>query len=397
MRRIRVLTTALAALILLGASSIAMPGQAAASTASWSQYHYGATKTGYNPRETILNKSNVGSLKVVWQTDLVALINSSPIVADGQVFVQDDNANVFALRLGDGHVNWSASLGISSEESAPAVWGDLLIGASDDGAGGGGALVALDVATGAVVWRTPLASPTWSATPTISGDSVFVTSGTDAGTTIYRIAARTGRVIWHHAQPMPTDRMLGSVAVSGESAVVGGSDGLVYCFNAANGKLRWKSQAFGTIDDFGIYGGVAIYDGVVYTATAGYTTALRLRDGHVLWHAAGGGTVVPAVGSSAVYIGDLFGTAMRSFSARTGRLRWTSPMLGADWGAPALANGVVYIVSDFDLEAYSASSGQLLFSYPVSSSEETTSAPAVVNGRVYVGSADGVVRAFGLR
>jgi outer membrane protein assembly factor BamB len=247
------------------------------------------------------------------------------------------------------------------------------------------------------VWRTPLASPTWSATPTISGDSVFVTSGTDAGTTIYRIEARTGRVIWHHAQPMPTDRMLGSIAVSGAGAVVGGSDGFVYCFNPANGKLRWKSQALGAPDDPAIYGGVAIYDGVVYTATFDYTTAMRLRDGHVLWHTAGGGGVVPAVGLSEVYIGDYSGTAMLSFNARTGRLRWSSPMLGADTGAPALANGVVYIAAVSDLEAYSASSGRLLFSYPISISEGTTSAPTVVNGRVYVGSADGVVRAFGLR
>jgi outer membrane protein assembly factor BamB len=60
---------------------------------------------------------------------------------------------------------------------------------------------------------------------------------------------------------------------------------------------------------------------------------------------------------------------------------------------------VVYVLSD-NLYALKASTGALLWSYPVSGSTNVcclSSSPAVVNGAVYVGSVDGNVYAFGLK
>ena len=71
------------------------------------------------------------------------------------------------------------------------------------------------------------------------------------------------------------------------------------------------------------------------------------------------------------------------------QLAWSYPTGGGIPSPPALANGILYVVSqDFYLYALDATTGSLLWKYTLGAVVD--SSPAVVNGVVYVGSSDGM-------
>ena len=76
------------------------------------------------------------------------------------------------------------------------------------------------------------------------------------------------------------------------------------------------------------------------------------------------------------------------------KVKWSYTTGGNVGTSPAVANGVVYVGSaDGNVYALNASTGAKLWSYHAGGID---SSPAVANGVVYVGSADGSLYAFGL-
>ena len=61
-----------------------------------------------------------------------------------------------------------------------------------------------------------------------------------------------------------------------------------------------------------------------------------------------------------------------------------------------LANGVVYVGTDQQLVAYNAVTGALLYQSDTTTTLASWASPAVVNGRVYMGSGDNRVMVLGL-
>ena len=125
---------------------------------------YGGTLN--NHREQLKEKSidtgNVSELGVAWQTTTPdgGLIHSTPIVANGCVFIGTELGNVYALNVKTGKVVWKRSVGKSEGSNiaegagivgAPAVVGKLVyVGATTPK---GSVLSALDRRTGKVVWK----------------------------------------------------------------------------------------------------------------------------------------------------------------------------------------------------------------------------------------------------
>ena len=74
------------------------------------------------------------------------LVNSSPAVANGVVYVGSDDNNVYALNASTGALLWSYTTG-STVVSSPAVAnGVVYVGSSDDN------VYALNASTGALLW-----------------------------------------------------------------------------------------------------------------------------------------------------------------------------------------------------------------------------------------------------
>ncbi len=78
--------------------SLKVPREAIPGT-NWSQFHYGPQHRGFNPYENVLSSSNVQQLNRAWSYPTGALIQSSPAVANGVVFVGSFDKTLYAYSL----------------------------------------------------------------------------------------------------------------------------------------------------------------------------------------------------------------------------------------------------------------------------------------------------------
>jgi outer membrane protein assembly factor BamB len=78
--------------------------------------------------------------------------------------------------------------------------------------------------------------------------------------------------------------------------------------------------------------------------------------------------------------------AVRAIDPATGAVLWVHRLAGPTYGAPTVANGVVFLPDTFTdtLQALDAATGLLLWAAPLIG--PPASAPAVVGDRVFVGS-----------
>jgi outer membrane protein assembly factor BamB len=401
MRFARLLAPLFLASIVAAGAVASSPGVASASgSGSWTQFHYAATRSGYDPLEKTLNPGNVGRISVRLQATFSGSVYDTPLVSGGRIFVSDASGKLTALRQSDGRKLWSATVGFIPD-STPAIWNGQIVAPGVDAKGS--FVAAFDVVTGSLRWRTRLSVDQYASitAPAIFGSTVYVS----AGTSIYALSASSGRVLWKTRLTTSSDGIVaGPVAVSGygEYVVAAGLDGHVYALDAATGSVHWNVLAGGGID----HAGPSIYSGIVYVpegasgAEGGgvYLCALQVSDGRLLWRSDIGDDVhvTPAAGQGRVFIGSI-DDGVEALDSKTGALLWAAPYQGEVWGAPMLANGVVYFGTDEQLVAYDAATGNLLYLSQISTSIASMASPAVVDGRVYMGSGDDEMLVLGLR
>ena len=164
-------------------------------------------QTRFYPAKQI-GRDNVKNLHVAWifQTDVKELLETSPIVVDGVMFVTTSFSHVYALDAKTGQQLWhyNHKMGpITTYCCGPnnrgvQVLGDRVYVATLDAK-----LVALNAKTGDVVWSTDIADPElgYSETmaPTVVKDKVLIgTNGGEYGIRGFLKAydAKTGKLIW---------------------------------------------------------------------------------------------------------------------------------------------------------------------------------------------------------
>jgi outer membrane protein assembly factor BamB len=162
---------------------------------------------------------------------------------------------------------------------------------------------------------------------------------------------------------------------------VGNKNGWYYVLNAANlaGGLVWSRQfaTGGGNPVKGILAPTAYYPGTVTNGAGKSCTG-------VLYLAAGMTTLN----------GKAVNGSISALCALTGQSLWQKGTAGLIWAAPALANGLVADQNGATLEVRDWSTGAVLFSHTISHNIQGEAAFA--NGRIYVGSTDHNLYAFGL-
>ena len=119
----------------------------------------------------------------------------------------------------------------------------------------GGYVVALNTATGSLIWRFATNNQIQSS-PTVANGIVYV--GSYSGY-IYALNATNGALIWSYRAGGPT---YSSPAIVNGVLYVGANDGNVYALNANNGGLIWIFYA-GNI----VYSSPAVVNNVVYVCS----------------------------------------------------------------------------------------------------------------------------------
>src|SRR6516165_9376483 len=162
---------------------------------------------------TQINTSNIKQLKGAWMTrlkgsgfDAKYSFEASPLVKDGIMYVITGNDDVFALYAKTGEIRWEYWSGISRNRLLCCGWanrglamgeGLLFFGQLD------ATVVALDMKTGEVVWKTPIAQyeDGYSITSAPLYYDGIVYSGISGGEYGVRgrltaLDAKTGAILW---------------------------------------------------------------------------------------------------------------------------------------------------------------------------------------------------------
>jgi len=158
--------------------------------------------------------------------------------------------------------------------------------------------------------------------------------------------------------------------------------------NAVDLQLKWKNSI--GRDNGGIQPIVTFANGVIYFGSDGSGLfALNAGSGALLWNYStpdGAEIGAPAVANGVVYAGG--GDNVYALNANTGANLWSYTTGGRVLSSPAVVNGVIYIGSnDHNVYALNAGTGARLWSFATGDTIEDSS-PAVVDGVVYIGSSD---------
>jgi outer membrane protein assembly factor BamB len=180
---------------------------------NWSEFHR-ANMQRWNPCEKLLNVKNVGNLSVKWAYAAGNEVDSSPVVANGVVYVGSDlgDNKVYALNATTGVLLWSYTT-TNSVASAPAVSKGVVYV-------NGAEVYALNAKTGTLLWSYATGGGSDSPSPAITEGVVYI----GANNTVYALNANTGAKLWSY----PTGgSVFSSPAVANAVVYVGSDDGKV--------------------------------------------------------------------------------------------------------------------------------------------------------------------------
>jgi outer membrane protein assembly factor BamB len=214
---------------------------------------------------------NARTGKVRWRRR-IGPSESSPVVANGLVYVGDWRGTVHAFTARRGRTRWTFTTGDDVKGGVAVSGRRLYVGSYD------GHLYALDARTGRRLWRGSAQERfggrgNFYATPAAAYGRVYI-GNTDGK--VYSFGATTGKVRWSHHTG---SYVYSSAAVWRERVYAGSHDKNLYCFDAATGRVRWRFRANGKIS-----GAPTVINGLVYFSTVkGRTYALDARNARLRW------------------------------------------------------------------------------------------------------------------
>ena len=263
-----------------------------------------------------------------------------------------------------------------------------------------GTLFAVNARTGKRAWRYR-ARRCVAASPGLRGGTVYMTflnrrpcnrEGKHLTGELVALAAGNGKVRWRkEIGPSESSPLLWRGLL-----YVGDWRGIVYCYVARTGKLKWTFRTKGEIK-----GALALASGRVYVGSYDHRVyALDALTGKLAWRARaqqrlgprGRFYSTPAVAYGRVYIGGTDGKVY-SYGASTGKLRWSKSTGDFVYSSPAVSDGRVYIGSyNGRFYALDAATGDVRWQFrangPISGSA------TVIDGIVYFATLKG--RTYGL-
>jgi glucose dehydrogenase len=311
---------------------------AATPTGTWADPN-GDLGNTRNAAGSVISAANVASLREAWSFHIIGTaaagvhgagaLAANPVVTGGTVYLQDLDANVYAIALATGKLRWEHVVNVP-EATGPgpdgvAVAGGVVYGDTPT------SVFALNASTGAVIWSDSAllgsGQGTFEIQPTVAGGRVYLASAYGSGP--------------------------------------GG--GVLVALSAGDGRLLWK---FNTVIGAQAAGVSALGLG----SGGAWQTPLAGSDGSVTF---GIGNPYQSIGQAITHPArQLYTDSVLNLDAATGRLRWyyqgvpndfmdhdlqASPIAASVGGVPAIIGGgkvgIVYAIN--------ASTGALLWKAPV--------------------------------
>ncbi len=385
-----------------------------------------------------------------WSFKTGGRIYSSPIVANGTVYIGSDDHSLYAIEKSNGKLKWKFTTN-GWIRSTPALFKGTLFSLSYDGV-----FYAVDAKTGRRKWlfktngERQYEAPgihgllpadqmitddwdTYLSSPAIAREKVYFGSGDG---NVYALNVKDGKEIWHfktggvvHSSPAVSEGLVyigswdrnlyaldasngkekwrfttgndtvyynqvgiqGSPVVSDSLLYFGCRDSHIYCLNKYTGNERWSFDAKGSW----VIVTPTLYDGKLYAATSDSHRFLILDPltGNVLSENDTKTYVFgsPVATKNVVYV-PTFGGSLMAFDSNSAKLLWIWETKAAkDNNQDALNEDGYYNANIFFSRNAADTPSEMNRIYSVGS---ILSTPWVQNGTIYFGSTDSTVYAL---
>ncbi|MCQ8279406.1 PQQ-like beta-propeller repeat protein [Acetobacteraceae bacterium KSS8] len=325
---------------------------------------------GRIPSHEAVNEATTGgqaALKRRWTTSLGTgeggrlVLAAEPVVAGGRIYAMDARGVVNAFDAGDGHRIWRTDTkpkkSRSSNVGGGLTFADNIIYVVD----GVAESLALDAATGKILWRVNVGTPGRSAPTVIDGRMFFGT----IDERLFALDVANGNQLWVYQATASDTIVFGqpAPAVVGGTVLAGFGSGDIAAIRAETGELLWSDTLGSTggrnsiLDFSSVHGLPVISDGTAYVISVGRVfTAIDIRSGRRLWERSVGGK------DDLVVVGDWIfmlsqDQQLACLDKANGHVRWVTtlprfrkPKPGKGpigWAGPLLVDGQLVCVSDF--------------------------------------------------
>lgn len=345
----------------------------------WSMFHHNATHSGFS------TASVPDDNQVLWSYHTYQTISSSPVVSHGRVYIGSWDWNIYCFAMDSGNLLWNYTTSGEITSSPAVVNGNVYVTSQDT------KLYCLNAINGSFLWSFKTDFIIESSPIVVDGRVIF---GSSDGS-LYCLDADDGTLHWEY---QTTSVIVASPAVVGENVYVGDTSGNFLCLNSSTGGVVWvRSMAEGT------YSSPCYSNGMVYFGSNDEKVyCLDASDGDILWNYSALSEIhsSPAVAYGSIFVGTSDGRLL-CLDSDTGGFLWSYQISGSVSCSPAVADGKVFFDSDpccgftSYLFCVNAFTGAEIWQYNLNTQFPTRSSPALAAGKVFVGSGDGTIFAFG--
>ena len=245
-------------------------------------------------------------LRSVWTLALNTPLSAAPAWDDTRGYFPLDGGRLVAYTLRTGTQIWIADIATTE---TPAAGGDRVFVAQ------AAALLALDAATGTLLWQLPFAETLGA--PLVWGNGWLIAATASGRVLAFR--ADDGHLIW--------DVDLGAKAnarpaFSGSTLYVPLADARVAALDVDTGQTRWEHKLGGAPHDI-----LPLEDRLYVGAKDNFFYALDTKDGRIAWRWRTGADAIglPAVDARAVYFVSL-DNVLRALKRSSGVQLWMTPL-----------------------------------------------------------------------
>ena len=345
----------------------------------WPEFHHDISNTGFS------TSTAPDSDIVLWSYQTNDLITSSPVVSHGRVYVGSWDHNLYCFNMDYGNLLWNFTTG-GVITATPAIDNNKVYLGSQDSY-----LYCLDAINGDLIWSYKT-NYMIESSPKVNDGKVFF--GSNDGY-LYCLDANNGNLVWKYSTQ---NTIWSSPIIKDNYVYFGDLNGNFHCLNANTGDSIWF-YSIGT----GIWGSPAIDNTKVYFGGNDFNIyCLNTYTGSLIWNYTTLGEVhsSPAISYGNIYIGSSDGSLI-CLDKEIGTFVWSYEISGGVWSSPAVADGKVYYGTDpccgfpCYLLCLDAFTGVKIWEYNFQSIIGMKSSPAIAASKVFVGSGDGKVFAFG--
>lgn len=369
------------------------------------------TQPGGNATHVVGNVA-VAGLEPAWRADIGegggyrAKLTARPIVASGTVYTMDSDGMVSAFDLANGGRRWRTETKPEKNRSSNVGGGIAIDRGAVFATTGRSEALALEAATGRILWRKDIDAPARSG-PTVAGGRLFFTTLDDR---LLALNEANGERAWsYQGTTTPTTVLAGAApAVSEDFVVAGFSSGELVTVRAESGVLAWSDSLASSRGnsrlDLAAIRALPVIDGgrVFASGIGGVLVSLDLRSGRRLWERDIGGGETPWLVGDVLYVQSSSQT-LAAIGGEDGRPRWEQELprwensaKRADpifWSGPVMAGSKLILAGTNELViSVNPATGEILGSRSLRGPVAVP--PVVAAGTLLILTQDGTLQAF---